>query len=311
MEQFMHPLFNHHIQSVIKSFQTSAGQSLRGPSGYMVGWGTDHENKMSPEDYESYKRALAFTLKREAESSNVDQVSPQPVPVKPTPIFIPMDTSSDGLTDTNLEGERISCFEIGGEKRLCLPQILNTLLRRFTMEEVHEASSKLNVFFSRCTQEQLDQLKCSKVLPSSAQSCGLITKTDAERLANTLLRSESHSHENIRGLSTNSFKVYHECFGKCKGVFDPDLYTREESLCIECCECHRMFTPQKFVTHSHKAMENRVCHWGFDSSNWRSYLLLAKDQEHLHSIVKCLQEVKDRFNKNMRKRKQVNNFMNI
>jgi len=75
-----------------------------------------------------------------------------------------------------------------------------------------------------------------------------------------------------------TFKVYHQCFGKCVGLYVPALYVQPFSTCIECLECHGLFAPQKFVCHSHHSRENRICHWGFDSSNWRAYLLLAKDK---------------------------------
>ena len=41
--------------------------------------------------------------------------------------------------------------------------------------------------------------------------------------------------------------------------------------CVECLQCEGLFSPQKFVCHSHSP-ENRTCHWGFDSSNWLTYL---------------------------------------
>ena len=59
----------------------------------------------------------------------------------------------------------------------------------------------------------------------------------------------------------------------------------------------------RFVGHSHRRLENRTCHWGFDSSNWRSYLLLAKKDAKGNSNdidedkqTNLLDEVKERFN---------------
>ncbi len=42
------------------------------------------------------------------------------------------DTSTSPLIETLLHGERISCFIVGGEKRLCLHDILNTILKDFS-----------------------------------------------------------------------------------------------------------------------------------------------------------------------------------
>ncbi|CAG2108553.1 unnamed protein product, partial [Medioppia subpectinata] len=90
---------------------------------------------------------------------------------------------------------------------------------------------------------------------------------------------------------------------KCIGLYVPTLYSNPFATCIECLECHGLFAPQKFVCHSHHSRENRTCHWGFDSSNWRAYLLLAKDKQAISStpeavdsdIERHLSEMKARF----------------
>ena len=33
--------------------------------------------------------------------------------------------------------------------------------------------------------------------------------------------------------------------------------------------------PQSFVRHLHSERENQTCHWGFDASNWRSYVHIS------------------------------------
>jgi hypothetical protein len=71
-----------------------------------------------------------------------------------------------------------------------------------------------------------------------------------------------------------------------------------------------MFSPQKFVCHVHRFRENRTCHWGFDSSNWRSYLLIAKDQEEHEKLEKVLEKFKEQHDSTANtlqhsKRKQV------
>jgi hypothetical protein len=210
-------------------------------------------------------------------------LAPPPFPIQQPPIFTPPDQNRCERSETVLEGETISCFTVGGEKRLCLPQILTTVLRDFSLQQINSVCDELQIFCSRCTNDQLEVLKVTGIIPPSAPSCGLITKTDAERLCAALLYSnppKSSFSSGLNGKRLFTFKVYHECFGKCIGLYVPSLYVQPFSTCIECLECHGLFAPQKFVCHSHRSKENRTCHWGFDSSNWRAYLLLAKDNNH-------------------------------
>jgi len=210
--------------------------------------------------------------------------------------------------ETILEGETISCFVVGGEKRLCLPQILNSVLRDFTLQQINSVCDDLHIYCSRCTPEQLEVLKYTAILPTSAPSCGLITKTDAERLCAALLsyqyrKSVPHSSSEDVLLKVDSssscLRVYHKCFGKCEGVLDPDLYVEPHSKCIQCIECKRLFTSQKFVCHTHTSNENRICHWGFDSFKWRAYIHLDKDCHQSTTDIELLKqrlnEVKARF----------------
>ncbi|ESO91233.1 hypothetical protein LOTGIDRAFT_105473 [Lottia gigantea] len=231
-------------------------------------------------------------------------LAPPPFPIQQMPVFTPVDTSRSDKSETILEGETIACFMVGGEKRLCLPQILNTVLRDFTLQQINTVCDELHIFCSRCNHEQLETLKLTAILPFTAPSCGLITKTDAERLTNALLHGNPEKYSDPPSL--NSFKVYHECFGKCKGIFHPELYIEPDAKCIQCVDCNGLFNPPKFVCHSHKALENRTCHWGFDSANWRAYLLLAKHQEGREKLLDAIEHMKARFDPtNKFKRKQV------
>lgn len=228
------------------------------------------------------------------------------------PILTAPDQNCSERCETILEGERISCFVVGGERRLCLPQILNTVLQDFSLQQINQVCDELQIYCSRCTGDQLEGLKQSGILPHNAPSCGLITQTDAERLVSALLlRTESCDPSQIgqtqdclekKTCGKNDdeeetiikFKVYHECFGKCKGIFDADLFETDDSVCIECQECGYQFSPQRFVRHAHRSLENRTCHWGFDSANWRSYLLLCRDQPHYNKALILFRELKER-----------------
>uniref|UniRef100_A0A8P4KA83 Ski oncogene n=1 Tax=Dicentrarchus labrax TaxID=13489 RepID=A0A8P4KA83_DICLA len=275
------------LQQTLKQFHLSSMSSLGGPAAFSARW--QHE--------------LLFKK---------DGKEPEPVlqhlppPVMPGPLFIPSDRSTERC-ETVLEGETISCFVVGGEKRLCLPQILNTVLRDFSLQQINSVCDELHIYCSRCTADQLEILKVMGILPFSAPSCGLITKTDAERLCNALIYGGAYPprcKKELSGgsleleLTERSFKVYHECFGKCKGLFVPELYTSPNAACIQCMDCRLMYPTHKFVVHSHKAQENRTCHWGFDSANWRAYILLGQDytgKEEKARLEQLLDEIKEKF----------------
>uniref|UniRef100_A0A3P8UWT9 Ski oncogene n=1 Tax=Cynoglossus semilaevis TaxID=244447 RepID=A0A3P8UWT9_CYNSE len=276
------------LQQTLKQFHLSSMSSLGGPAAFSARW--QHE--------------LLFKK---------DGKEPEPVlqhlppPVMPGPLFIPSDRSTERC-ETVLEGETISCFVVGGEKRLCLPQILNTVLRDFSLQQINSVCDELHIYCSRCTADQLEILKVMGILPFSAPSCGLITKTDAERLCNALIYGGAYPPRCKKELSSGgsleleiterSFKVYHECFGKCKGLFVPELYTSPNAACIQCMDCRLMYPTHKFVVHTHKAQENRTCHWGFDSANWRAYVLLSQDytgKEEKVRLEQLLDEIKEKF----------------
>lgn len=290
-----------HLQRVLKSYQTTANRTLQGPGHGGLVMLSPVEAELAKLTSDEYRKAFALGKgKVDLEGYRV----PPPFPVQQIPVFSPLDSSKSEKGETLLDGENIACFVVGGEKRLCLPQILNTVLRDYTLQEINTVCDNLHIFCSRCQPEQLEILKYTGILPMSAPSCGLITKTDAERLCNALLRSDSGSPPNHP--SPNSFKVYHECFGKSKGLFNPEAYTSSAAKCIQCMDCGNWFCPQKFVCHSHKALENRTCHWGFDSANWRSYLLLAKHQPGIEKLQDVLEQMKCRFDSSTKhKRKQV------
>uniref|UniRef100_A0A8C2G9V0 Ski oncogene n=1 Tax=Cyprinus carpio TaxID=7962 RepID=A0A8C2G9V0_CYPCA len=276
------------LQQTLKQFHLSSMSSLGGPAAFSARWQQD------------------MLFKKDGKGAEVMVNRPaQTPPVMPGPLFIPSDRSTERC-ETVLERETISCFVVGGEKRLCLPQILNSVLRDFSLQQINSVCDDLHIYCSRCTADQLEILKVMGILPFSAPSCGLITQTDAERLCNALIYGGTFPPHADKELSCSielertekSFKVYHECFGKCKGLFVPELYTSPNAACIQCLDCRLMFPTHKFVVHSHKRLENRTCHWGFDSSNWRAYILLDQDyseKEESSTLQQLLNELKGKF----------------
>ncbi|XP_036376415.1 ski-like protein [Megalops cyprinoides] len=234
-----------------------------------------------------------------------DVLAPAPSPpvLGGGPLLVPCDSSTE-LTHSLLEGDSISCFVVGGEKRLCLPQVLNSVLREFSLQQINAVCDELYVYCSRCDAEQLHILKVLGILPFNAPSCGLITLTDAQRLCNALLRPGAappppqdpgggRLREGGAGV-----RVEHRCLGKCQGVFLPQLYTRPDAPCVQCLQCQLLFAPHRFVMHSHRSPDKRTCHWGFDSARWPRYLHLGR--KHLGTpqeaeLRQLLEEVKERF----------------
>jgi len=272
METLIGQQYNPHLKKVLKTYQLSAVKSLQGPSTVLA----SQEDSVSPK-----KKTFS--------------PEPPPLPVQQLPpILTAPDRSHSERSETVLEGESISCFVVGGEKRLCLPHILNSVLRDFSLAQINQVCDELQIFCSRCNPEQLEELKVSGILPSTAPSCGLITKTDAERLCSALLHRSAPSAR-LLDKPVVQIRVYHECFGKCRGVCMPELYTDSGARCIECTECHGMFAPQTFVCHAHRYLENRTCHWGFDSANWRAYLLMVEDQPDHERRAKLFEYFKEQF----------------
>ncbi|KAM7331042.1 ski-like protein isoform X1 [Alexandromys fortis] len=259
----------------------------------------------------------AFSARYSQESMSPTVFLPLPSPqVLPGPLLIPSDSSTE-LTQTVLEGESISCFQVGGEKRLCLPQVLNSVLREFSLQQINTVCDELYIYCSRCTSDQLHILKVLGILPFNAPSCGLITLTDAQRLCNALLRPRTFPQNGSILPAKNSlaqlkeagsaFEVEHECLGKCQGLFAPQFYVQPDAPCIQCLECCGMFAPQTFVMHSHRSPDKRTCHWGFESAKWHCYLhvnqkYLGTPEEKKLKII--LEEMKEKFSLRNGKRTQ-------
>ncbi|XP_018013133.1 uncharacterized protein LOC108670183 isoform X2 [Hyalella azteca] len=213
-----------------------------------------------------------------------------------------------GKSEALLLDHKVACFIVGGERRLCFPQVLCTALREFSMAQINAELQSLHIYLSLCSTRQLQVLKDACALPHHVTSCGLITYSDAHRLTHALVHANapqldppktvtlpynSSSHQFVTNLkpsqhtpvnshSTNQLTpniiVSHRCFGKCRGWVYLCLYDSPDAKCIQCCECRSFYSPEEFVCHAHRSLETRTCHWGFDPSNWRVYLQLASDQ---------------------------------
>lgn len=294
--------YNPLIKRILKSFQTSADFSLNGPSSMSSQLSRHKSTRLATpalrqgcrgNDVSSWP-LIDSSSNRKASIVCDESARDLREMFSQMPVLLPKDESVGVLSETLVNNQTIACFEIGGEKRLCLPQVLNRVLNVFTLPQINSAFEELRIFSSTCTSGQLETLKRHGILPASAASCGLVTKSNAERLCSRLLHqfvTDSSKETSFR----DGFRVSHECFGKCQGVFVPELYIEPSSRAISCCDCSRMFSPAEFVCHSHRRSENRVCHWGFDSSNWRRYLVLSRDQEVTDAVKERFKRVKALF----------------
>lgn len=278
------------LKKFLKIYQLSSRNSLNGPSQLDLNM-PGKEETSSLAMIANVAVAAAAQAEIERKSLETDKKENKSKKKKSSLKFlkcIQADQDTSQLMETLLHGERISCFLVGGEKRLCLHDILNTILKDFSVQEINSACQKLSIACLESTPRQLEILKRSQLLPAGAPNCGLLTQTNSERLCAYLMDSSlsekvpfetppSSTSSSPASHSPATLKVFHECFGKTHGHIHLNMYKRHDSACIECDSCHKLYSPKNFVCHSHK---NETCtrHWGFDSKNWRLYLKLAVSQ---------------------------------
>lgn len=297
-----------YIKRLLKNYLASADRSLSGPDrAERAAAKNSAASEMLQEDSPvSTEPASPVTSPTQTTFAPVKGTDPSSVVFR-LPVFLAKDNSAacQRKADTIVRGQTVACFDVGGEKRICVPDLLNTVLRNVTIDDINVACDELCVHCSQCSDEQMAALKSAGVLPASTASAGLMTKSQAERLCHYLFEKKfgagppglaTHRLESSSAAPGLVFKVYHECFGKCKGIFYADRYVKPDAACIECCQCSCLMSPADFVCHGHKGQELRTCHWGFDSARWRAYLLVARDhRDDSEPLQAKLEELKCRF----------------
>lgn len=236
-------------------------------------------------------------------------------PIKSQPILTAPDSEKGSLNFCRLENKAIGCYDIGGESRLCFPQILSTILKDVPLDQINQKSTELSITLLLSTPEQTTEFKYANILPSNVPPCGLITRTNAERLCSELLHKPQIKEKESNGYF--KFRVYHRCFGKCEGICTPELFSFTDRSCIECVECHGTMPPNKFVLHvcKNKPKESFTCHWGFESNKWRSYVLVSEGEENQEKCTNFLDAILKREREfeqviyEERIRKESNNYL--
>jgi hypothetical protein len=273
------------------------------PSGTVIERAESNRNQISSPSSSPQQAAAAAAAAAPVAPQQFCQSPPPPPPavtfvpmmqqpIQSQPILTAPDSECGELVECILEGRPIGCFQLGGELRLCFPQILNNILPDFPLDRIHRTIEDLHISCLQSTPEQLAEFKHAKILPPNVPPCGLITRTNAERLCSALLH-KSAKKKDVSHQSYFSFRVYHRCFGKCEGICTPDLFTFRDRECIECVECHGMLAPNKFVLHvcKNKPKENFTCHWGFESNKWRSYIHVAMAEPNQEKCTRLLDDM--------------------
>lgn len=98
------------------------------------------------------------------------------------------------LVPSLIDGEIIMGFNVWGEKRLCLPHLFRFVLNDVDLKAIDEACTKLQITCTTCSPAQLTLLHSRKILPQAVSSCGLIRKSDAERLTKFIRNRVSSDH---------------------------------------------------------------------------------------------------------------------
>lgn len=307
------------LSNVLKTYQDNALKTLQGPAslfytGHQFHKGLkreldspppqssdeDFNKRFSPSPTPSNANNLPATtvIERTASTPPQREYCASPVnfvqmmqPIQSQPILTAPDSEKGLLMECIIEGKAIGCFQLGGELRLCFPQILHNILIDFPLEHIHRTIEDLHISCSKSTPEQTAEFKIAKILPPNVPPCGLITRTNAERLCSTLLHKSTLKKKEPNNYF--SFRVYHRCFGKCEGICTPELFSFTDRACIECVECHGMLAPNKFVLHvcKNKPKENFTCHWGFESNKWRSYINVSMSEPNQEKCIRMMDDI--------------------
>lgn len=136
------------LRRFLKCYEMSAINSLGGPSSQKI-------NELSTSLQAIEKNSSTDRSRRSLDDGHQSLAHP-------VPVMTPRDQSCERIDTTILKDEFISCFLIGGERRLCFPQILNTVLSDFDLNEINKSCAELNIHCSHCSKHQIEILKVRK-----------------------------------------------------------------------------------------------------------------------------------------------------
>uniref|UniRef100_A0A1I8Q3R1 c-SKI SMAD4-binding domain-containing protein n=2 Tax=Stomoxys calcitrans TaxID=35570 RepID=A0A1I8Q3R1_STOCA len=197
-----------------------------------------------------------------------------------------------------LYGIPIVSLYIDGLERLCLAQISNILLKKFSYNEIHNRRVALGITCVQCTPVQLEILRRAGAMPISSRRCGMITRREAERLCKSFIGDNSPP----RLPKDFAFNVHHNCAWGCRGWFIPTRYNSSRAKCIKCQYCNIFFSPNKFIFHSHQTESSGkyIQPIAANFNSWRRHLMLTGKPT--VELAYIWEDVKAMFNGGTRKR---------
>lgn len=208
---------------------------------------------------------------------------------------------SNKISSVSIRDLSMISLNIDGRERVCLAQISNTLLKKYSYNEIHNRRVALGINCVQCTPIQLEILRNAGAMPVSSRRCGMITKKEAERLVKSFL--DDNKPPSLP--ESFYFDVEHKCEYGCKGMFYPARYNSSRAKCIRCVLCNLFYSPNKFIFHSHETASSKYAQSGtINFNSWRRHIFLIneKSDEGLNS---AWEDVKSIFNSGKRKRGQV------
>ena len=159
---------NPHLKSVLKTYAANAMHSLGGPGSFQEAWksaGSAPSEAAAQHHHQQQRRPSSVASLRSPQppSAVPSRAAAANFQILPPPIFSQPDQTSSELTDTLLEEVKIAGFVVGGETRLCLPQILNTVLSDKELSDINTVCDDLAIYMPQCSSLQLNRLKEAKV----------------------------------------------------------------------------------------------------------------------------------------------------
>jgi hypothetical protein len=202
------------------------------------------------------------------------------------------------MSSVLIRGQLMASLIIDGKERVCLAQISNTLLKKYSYNEIHNRRVALGINCIQCTPGQLEMLREAGAMPVSSRRCGMITKKEAERLVKSFL--DENKPPSLPDSFT--FKVQHKCAFGCKGTFSPARYNSSRAKCIRCSNCNLFFSPNKFIFHSHETPDSKYTQTGTVNFNsWRKHIFLINPNND-EDLNNAWEDVKSIFNSGKRRR---------
>jgi hypothetical protein len=206
----------------------------------------------------------------------------------------------NNLSYTTIRGLSMVSLLIDGKERVCLAQISNSLLKKFTYNEIHNRRVALGINCIQCTPLQLDILRSTGAMPVSSRRCGMITKREAERLVKSFL----DDNKPLTLPDNFAFDVQHKCGFGCRGIFFPSRYNSSRAKCIRCYYCFAFFSPNKFIFHMHETSNSKyVKPETANFNSWRRHISLINETGN-DELSSAWEDVKSIFNGGKRKRNQ-------